>query len=112
MVGPVINIFFGKTADIELAIASYAIALSLTEFFLSFISYIHPIVINFYTDHMAEVKGFSFVIGLILFILVGIFCYTSVGPFFLEKVMGVRGRLLDASPGGVFDDDWYREDWV
>jgi len=97
MIGPVINVFLGQTADIELAIASYAIALSVAEIFLSFISYIHQIVINFYTDHKTKVKGFSFIMGLLFFILLGIFCYTTVGPFFLEKVIGVRGNLLDAS---------------
>lgn len=97
MVGPAINIFLGKTADIELAIASYAIALSVTQLFLSFFSYIHQIVINFYDDHMTMVKRFSFVIGFIPCILVGIFSYTPIGAFFLEHVMGVNGRLLDAS---------------
>jgi progressive ankylosis protein len=97
MIGPAINVFLGKTANIELAIASYAIALSVTQLFLSFFSYIHQIVINFYDAHKAEVKRFSFIIGFIPFILVGVFCYTPLGAFFLEHVMGVNGRLLDAS---------------
>jgi progressive ankylosis protein len=97
MIGPAINVFLGKTADIELAIASYAIALSVAHLFLSFFSYIHQIVINFYAEHKTEVKRFSFLIGVIPFIFVGIFSYTAVGPFFLEQVMGVSGRLLDAS---------------
>ncbi|MCL6572981.1 MAG: multi antimicrobial extrusion protein MatE [Bacillus sp. (in: Bacteria)] len=97
MIGPAINVFLGKTVNIELAIASYAIALSVTQLFLSFFSYIHQIVINFYDDHMKKVKVFSFVIGFIPCILVGIFSFTPIGAFFLEHVMGVNGRLLDAS---------------
>jgi progressive ankylosis protein len=97
MIGPAINVFLGKTADIELAIASYAIALSVAQLFLSFFSYIHQIVINFYAEHQVEVRRFSLLIALLPFILLGIFSYTAVGPFFLEHVMGVGGRLLDAS---------------
>lgn len=36
-------------------------------------------------------------IGFIPCILVGALCYTPLGAFFLEHVMGVNGRLLDAS---------------
>ncbi|MDQ0230083.1 multi antimicrobial extrusion protein MatE [Metabacillus malikii] len=97
MIGPAINIFLGKTGDIELAIASYAIALSVAQLFLSFFSYMHQIVINFYDDHEGEVKRFSLIIGFIPFSLLAIFCFTPIGAFFLENVMGVTGRLLDAS---------------
>jgi progressive ankylosis protein len=97
MAGPAINIFLGKTSNIELAIASYAIAVSVSQLFLSFFTYIHQIVINFYDDHEAEVKKFSFVVGFIPSILLAVFCYTPFGEFFLEHVMGVNGRLLDAS---------------
>jgi progressive ankylosis protein len=97
MVGPAINVFLGKTSEIELAIASYALALSITQLFLSFFSYVHQIVINFYSDHKVEVKRFVFIIGFIPCLLLGIFCYTSIGTFFLEHMMGVHGRLLDAT---------------
>jgi len=97
MIGPAINVFLGKTADIELAIASYALALSVAQLFLSFFSYMHQIVINFYDDHESEVKKFSFIIGFIPFILLTLFCFTPFGAFFLEHIMGVGGRLLDAS---------------
>lgn len=97
LIGPLINVFLGKTEDITLAIASYTIALSITHLFLSFFSYTHQIVINFYKDHEAKVKGFTFIISFIPFLLVGLFCYTSMGGFVLEHLMGVSGRLLDAS---------------
>ncbi|MFZ3591438.1 multi antimicrobial extrusion protein MatE [Bacillus sp. DJP31] len=96
-VGPAINIFLGKTNDIALAIASYAIALSVTHLLISFFSYTHQIVINFYDDYEAKVKRFSFVMGFIPCILIGIFCYTPIGTFFMEHVIGVDGRLLEAS---------------
>ena len=96
-IGPAINIFLGKTDDIELAIASYAIALSVTQLFLSFFTYIHQIVINFYQDHEAKVKRFSLIIGFIPFLLMAIFNFTGIGALFMEHVMGVSGRLLEAS---------------
>ena len=97
MIGPAINISLGKTADIELAIASFAIAMSLTQLILSFFSYIHQIVINFYSEHNLLVKKFLLLIGFLPFIMVAVLSYTPLGGFILEYVMGVNGRLLDAS---------------
>jgi progressive ankylosis protein len=97
MIGPAINISLGKTVNIELAIASYAIALSVTQLILSFFTYIHQIVINFYGNHNAIVKKFLLVMGFVPFILVGILSFTPLGGLFLEHVIGVNGRLLDAS---------------
>lgn len=97
MIGPAINVSLGKTADIELAIASYAVAMSVTQLVLSFFIFVHQIVINFYGDHNAIVKKFLIVIGFIPFILVAILSYTPLGGLFLEHVIGVEGRLLDAS---------------
>ncbi|WP_235867412.1 multi antimicrobial extrusion protein MatE [Priestia abyssalis] len=96
-VGPAINIFLGKTEETELAIASYAIALSVTQLVLSSFSYIHQIVINFYDQHEAQVRRFSFIISCVPFMIIGVFCYSSFGPFFMEHVMGINNRLLAAS---------------
>ncbi|MEH7013087.1 multi antimicrobial extrusion protein MatE [Neobacillus niacini] len=97
MIGPAVNVSLGKTVNIELAIASYAIAMSVTQLILSFFTYIHQIVINFYGDHNAIVKKFLVVIGFVPCILVAILSYTPLGGLFLEHVIGVNGRLLDAS---------------
>ncbi|MEH7276440.1 hypothetical protein [Neobacillus vireti] len=69
----------------------------MAQLFLSFFSYIHQIVINFYDHHESQVKKFSFVVGFIPCIMVGVFCYTPFGAFFLEYVIGINGRLLLAS---------------
>lgn len=97
MIGPAVNVSLGKTVNIELAIASYAIAMSVTQLILSFFTYIHQIVINFYGDHNTIVKKFLVVIGFVPCILVGVLSYTPLGGLFLEHVIGVNGRLLDAS---------------
>ncbi|MFC4323426.1 multi antimicrobial extrusion protein MatE [Litchfieldia salsa] len=97
LIGPAINVFLGKTGNIELAIASYAIALGVTQLFISFFSYIHQIVINFYDEHENKIKRFSLIIGFIPFVIIAVFCFTEVGALFLRYVMGVDGRLLEES---------------
>ena len=97
MVGPVINIYLGKTVEIELAIASYAIALSITQLFLSFFSYTHQIVLTFYKDHASKVKSFTLMIGFIPTIILAIFCFTPIGGMFIENVLGANERLVEAS---------------
>ncbi|WP_456275259.1 multi antimicrobial extrusion protein MatE [Bacillus sp. AK128] len=97
LIGPITNIFLGKTGDIALAIASFTIALSITHLFLSFFSYTHQIVINFYKNHEEKVKRFTLMISFIPLFLLSLFCYTGLGRFMMEHFMGVTGRLLDAS---------------
>jgi progressive ankylosis protein len=97
IVGPSINAFLGKTTDIKLAIASFAIAASLAQLVMSFFSYTHQIVMNFYRKDAASVRRFFFILWLIPSLLIAILSYTSAGPWFLEHVMGVNERLQEAS---------------
>ncbi|GAE31389.1 multi antimicrobial extrusion protein MatE [Alkalihalobacillus hemicellulosilyticus] len=97
MVGPVINIFLGRTAEIELAIASYALALSLTQLFLSFFSYTHQIVLTFYKDHPRKVRQFTLMIGFIPTLVLALFCFTPIGPLVVEHVLGANERLMLAT---------------
>ncbi len=97
MVGPLINAFLGKTSQIELAIASYALALSMTQLVLSFFTYIHQIVLSFYNDHPKKVKAFTLLIGIIPTSILALFCYTPLGPFFIETILGANVRLAEAT---------------
>jgi len=97
MVGPVINAFLGKTSEIELAIASYAIALSITQLFLSFFTYTHQIVLTFHKDHPQKVQQFTFMIGFLPTIILAIFCMSPLGAIFIEHVLGANDRLVKAS---------------
>ncbi|MCV9885911.1 multi antimicrobial extrusion protein MatE [Metabacillus halosaccharovorans] len=97
MVGPVINSFLGKTNEIELAIASYAIALSITQLFLSFFTYTHQIVLTFHKDHPQKVQQFTFMIGFIPTLILAVFCMSPIGPFFIEHVLGANDRLVTSS---------------
>ncbi|MBE1441096.1 MULTISPECIES: multi antimicrobial extrusion protein MatE [unclassified Paenibacillus] len=97
IVGPAVNAFLGKTTDFQLAIASFAIAGSLTNLVQSFFSYIHQIVLNFYRKDAKAVMRFTFVLAFIPSILIALLSYTPVGPWFMENVMGVNERLMHAS---------------
>jgi progressive ankylosis protein len=97
LVGPSINALLGKTVDFELAIASFAIAGSLAQLVQSFFSYMHQIVLNFYRRDRAVVLRFAMLLSAVPPILIGILGYTAVGPWFMEHVMGVNERLMNAS---------------
>lgn len=97
IIGPAINAMLGKTTDIKLAIASFAIAASLTQLVQNFFSYTHQIVLNFYRKDSALAIRFVVMCGFIPTVLIGILGYTPAGPWFMEHVMGVNERLMTAS---------------
>ncbi|MFS0869930.1 multi antimicrobial extrusion protein MatE [Paenibacillus xylanilyticus] len=96
-IGPVINIVLGKTTGIALAISSFAVASSLMQLMLSFFTYIHQIVLNFYQIDAKLVKKFALVTGFIPFAMTVSIAYTPLGPWVLENVMSVQGNLLQQS---------------
>ncbi|MCF7755389.1 multi antimicrobial extrusion protein MatE [Paenibacillus xylanexedens] len=96
-IGPVINIVLGKTTGIALAISSFAIASSLMQLMLSFFTYIHQIVLNFYLVDAKLVRKFALVTGFIPFAMMVSIAYTPLGPWVLENVMSVQGELLEQS---------------
>lgn len=96
-IGPSINAILGKTTDINLAIASYAIALSLTQLVISFFSYTHQIVLNFYRIDKTVVFRFTLLVSFIPCILLGVLSYTALGPWFMQTVMGVNESLMVSS---------------
>ncbi len=97
VIGPSINVALGKTGSMELAIASFAIASSLTQLVLSFFSYMHQIVLNFYRIDAAKVHQFAVLAGFIPALLIGLLGYTPLGPWFMQHVMGVNEQLMRES---------------
>ncbi|MDF2722792.1 MAG: multi antimicrobial extrusion protein MatE [Paenibacillus sp.] len=97
VVAPAINAMLGKTFDAKLAIASFAIAGSLTQLVTSFFSYLHQIVLNFYNKDPALVLRFVTLCSIIPTVLLSIVSYTAIGPWFMEHVMGVNERLMEQS---------------
>ncbi|UJF31615.1 multi antimicrobial extrusion protein MatE [Paenibacillus hexagrammi] len=99
IIGPAINAMLGKTVNIHLAISSFAIAGSLCQLVMSFFSYIHQIVLNFYKKDPQTVFRFSLMLSFIPASLIAILGYTPLGPLFMQHVMGVNDELLHASLG-------------
>ncbi|MZQ85191.1 multi antimicrobial extrusion protein MatE [Paenibacillus sp. 5J-6] len=97
IIGPSINAVLGKTTHIHLAISSFAIAGSLTQLVLSFFSYIHQIVLNFYRKDAKSVLRFVLILSFIPGALIAILAYTPLGPWFMFHVMGVNSELMYAS---------------
>ncbi|OAS22377.1 multi antimicrobial extrusion protein MatE [Paenibacillus oryzisoli] len=97
IIGPSINAMLGKTTHIHLAISSFAIAGSLTQLVMSFFSYIHQIVLNFYRKDAVRVRKFILMLSFIPGTLIAILAYTPIGPWFMTHVMGVNAELKHAS---------------
>ncbi|MGG1518380.1 multi antimicrobial extrusion protein MatE [Paenibacillus oryzisoli] len=97
IIGPSINAILGKTANAHLAISSFAIAGSLTQLVMSFFSYIHQIVLNFYRKDARKVRRFITMLSLIPGTLIAILAYTPAGPWFMTHIMGVNPELRRAS---------------
>jgi Na+-driven multidrug efflux pump len=95
--GPAINAGLGKTTSVELAIASYAVANSLVFMFVSFNTYMHQIVLNFYNRDRKLVFQFSCLFGLLPVFFLILLAFTPVGDLFLERIMGISGELLSAT---------------
>ncbi|TXK86058.1 multi antimicrobial extrusion protein MatE [Paenibacillus sp. N3.4] len=101
VIGPAINAMLGKTIHIHLAISSYAIAGSLTQLVMSFFSYIHQIVLNFYRKDARRVLRFALILSFIPGTLIAILGYTALGPWFMTHVMGVNAELMTASLSAI-----------
>ena len=97
ILGPSINAMLGKTTDIVLAIASYAIALSMTNIVTSFFTYVHQIVLNFYTRDARMVRRFAYVFNLLPAAIIATLAFTPLGEWVVRAIVGSEGQLLDES---------------
>ncbi|WP_228275742.1 multi antimicrobial extrusion protein MatE [Gracilibacillus oryzae] len=94
---PTINAVLGWSTKAEVAIASYAVAVSVVHLLNSVTSYIHQIVINFYKKDKQTVLRFTIMVSVIPSILLLLLGYTPIGTWGLENIIGVSGELLDQS---------------
>ncbi|MEW9668315.1 multi antimicrobial extrusion protein MatE [Ammoniphilus sp. 3BR4] len=97
MINPIIMAALGWSEKGELAIASFAVAASVTQLFLSFTSYMHQIAINFFNKDPKTVIRFSIVLGLLPSLMLGCIAYTALGEWILRDIIGVTGNLLQES---------------
>ncbi|WP_407269722.1 multi antimicrobial extrusion protein MatE [Radiobacillus sp. PE A8.2] len=94
---PVIYVFLSNTSDKEVAIASFALAISITGMVLSFFSYTHQLVLQFYEEHGKKVVKFTIVISFLPCLLLSFLCYTPAGSWFMGVVMGADASLAEAT---------------
>jgi Na+-driven multidrug efflux pump len=97
MLAPSINVMLGKTVNIELAIASYSVALSVQNLVNSFFTYTHQIVLNFYRRDAAAVRRFVLGASLLPAAVIALLAWTPAGKAALGAIVGAEGQLLDAS---------------
>lgn len=94
---PLINAQLGHSYNAQLAIASYSVALTIIALLLSLSTYVHQIVLNFYTESAAVVRRFALLINFVPVVLLGGLMLSPLGEWTLRYIMGVEGELLEAS---------------
>lgn len=97
VISPSVNAALGWSDKAELAVASYAVALSFSQLVFSFCTYMHQLVINFYQQDSQVVNRFAAFIGLLPATLLGVISFTPLGEWVLTHMIGVEGMLLAES---------------
>lgn len=97
IIGPSINIVLGKTTDMERSIAAFALASSVCQLVLSFFSYLHQIVLNFYRTDPSTVKRFTLLMAFIPSVLLAILSFTPLGAWVMTHPLGAKELLLEES---------------
>ncbi|WP_274361287.1 multi antimicrobial extrusion protein MatE [Paenibacillus thermotolerans] len=94
---PAVNALLGKTSNIELAVASFAVASSLFNLVMSFFTYIHQIVLNFYSGSPELVRRFQAIVSVIPIALLAVISWTPLETIILSGILGLQGNLLTAT---------------
>lgn len=97
LIMPAANALMGYTDRVTLAIASFALAMSIQQLALSFFMYFHQIVLQFYKRHARNVVQWSAVLAVFPTLILGVFCFTPIGYWFIERVMGTSAELSEAT---------------
>lgn len=94
---PVIYIILAKSDDIEMSIASFALAFSITQMILGFFMYTHQLLLQFHGENTRKVVNFVIVISVIPTLLLCLLCYTQAGMKFMTAIMGADESLSVAT---------------
>ena len=97
LIGPIINIMLGKTAELDLAIASFAVASSVMNLVLSFFTYSHQIALQFYNQGAGIAIRVVAAVNLAPAALLSALAFTPAGPWLLRIIVGAEGPLLSES---------------
>ncbi|GGC84039.1 hypothetical protein GCM10007216_13340 [Thalassobacillus devorans] len=90
---PIIYVFLSKTNNIEIGIASFALAFSITQMLLSFFMYTHQLVLQLYNKDKQKVINFIVIVSIIPTLLLVLLSFTPAGIWFMTVVMGAEEEL-------------------
>ncbi|MEY9867981.1 multi antimicrobial extrusion protein MatE [Peribacillus sp. RS7] len=99
MMIPIVYVFLAKSENIQMGIASFALAHSITNMTLSFFMYTHQIVLQFYEKNKKKVINFTLLIGLTPSILLTVLCFSPLGSWFMKVAMGADPVLAATTIG-------------
>ncbi|MFJ7363901.1 multi antimicrobial extrusion protein MatE [Peribacillus frigoritolerans] len=99
MMIPIVYVFLAKSDNIQMGIASFSLALSITNMTLSFFMYTHQIVLQFYQKNKKKVINFTLLISLTPSILLTVLCFSPLGSWFMKVVMGADPVLAATTIG-------------
>ncbi|MCI2255231.1 multi antimicrobial extrusion protein MatE [Domibacillus sp. PGB-M46] len=94
---PVIYAFLGNIKDAQTGMASFAMALSITNLVLSFFMYTHQIVLQFFKENRRSVIQCVIVFSIVPSLLLAFLCYSPAGIWFMMNVMGTNLALAESS---------------
>lgn len=97
LISPAIQAMLGRSADATLALASYAVALSIFQLAQSFMLYTHQLVLNFYRINARLVRSFTACFSFIPICLLAGFAFAPAGGWMLQHGMGLSAEMADAS---------------
>lgn len=94
---PIVYAFIAKTDEVEMSIASFALALSISQLMLSFFMYTHQLVVQFYQNDQKRLVRFMLFISLIPSLSLAVLCFSPAGIWFMNVIMGAEGELAQAT---------------
>lgn len=90
---PIIYVFLAKVEHVHVGIASFALAFSITTLILSFFMYTHQLVLQFFKNNRSTVIKCVVVFSIVPSMLLCVLCFTPLGVWFMEHVMGTNEAL-------------------
>ena len=93
VITPVIYACLSYVDNVNLGIASFALAYSVTNLIISFFMYTHQVVLQFYETNKKAVFQCIVIFSIVPSTLLVILCYTPVGMWFMDAVFGTSGPL-------------------
>ena len=93
VITPIIYACLGYIENVNLGIASFALAFSVTNLIISFFMYTHQVVLQFYETNKKAVFQCIVIFSIVPSTLLLILCYTPAGIWFMDTVFGTTGTL-------------------